>query len=297
MAKITIIGAGELGRALGSVLRQHQLAYWDKDETRLRVVVSGELPDLPESMIEADFVFLCLSSWNLKEALAFLQPYWPRSAVAVIWSKGFDGPTKKLTHEIASKLLPPKVGLVSAGGAMLAEEIGAGRQGACLLVGEDAPKVAELFAGTKISVRVSDDLDGLAWAGVLKNVYALGLGLAEGLGYSLAERAIVFGRMQIEAGRLIKILGGQRETWLAPEITADFLITSFSSDSLNHQIGFELGRFGPAESTGKISEGLMSLPPLLERLGSDQFKFPLLLKLADIFCRQSSPASFQEIFD
>ena len=290
MMKIAIIGAGELGRALGRILisPDRKIVYWDCDETKL-IDLNPKNVSLPEALLSAEFVFLCVSSWRVKEFLAFAEHYWPSKTTLVLLSKGIDEQTGKLPIELAPKLLPAGVSWVVAGGAMMAEEISAGRFGACLIASRSsvvAESVIELFKDTNVLALPSVDIKGVAWAGVLKNVYALGLGLAEGLGWTINERGLLLAQSLEEILRLMKILGAQGETFLAPPALADFVATSFDRNSSNHQAGFELGQIGV---TDKKSEGLMSLAPLLDRLGKKAETFPILQNLAQIVIAHANP--------
>lgn len=294
MTRITIIGAGELGQALGKILTREDrhLVYWDCDESKL-INLNQNSISLPEALDEPEFIFLCIPSWRVKEFLAFARPYWPRQAIIVFLSKGLDSQTGKLSFEIGSKLLPLGVVWVVVSGAMIAEEIWAGRAGACLVsakTGVAAEKVINLFHGTNILALYSADYKGVVWSGVLKNIYALGLGIAEGADWTMNERGILFAQSTEEILRLIKILGGKRETFLASPTLADFVSTSFDKHSLNHQAGVEIGRTG---QTDKESEGLMSLAPLLDRLGHKAEAFPILNNLAQIIIGHEDP---QKVF-
>lgn len=290
MAKITIIGAGELGQALGKILPAglYKIVYWDCAEDKLSTVKQEPI-SLPEALLGAHFVFLCIPSWRVKEFLAFARPYWPSQTTLVFWSKGIDQQTGKLPFELAAKLLPRGVGWAVASGAMIAEEIKVGHFGACLVAAKSlitADEVIELFRGTNILALPLADVKGVAWSGVLKNVYALGLGIVEGLDWTLNERAVLFAQSLEEILRLIKIFGGQKETFLNSPALADFVATSFDNYSLNHQAGVDLGRQGRTEKT---SEGIMSLPPLVERLGKKIEKFPILQNLAKIVVSHDNP--------
>lgn len=279
--KIAIIGRGELGQALGKILtkKDREIAFWDKQEEG----------SLPETVANAEFVLLCVPSWSVKEALAFAKPYCPRHSIVVLLSKGIDVATGKLPYEIAKKILPADVEFAVASGAMIAEEIGAGKFGACLIASKSVPtseKVVNLFAGTNLMASISKDLKGVAWSGVLKNVYALVLGITEGLGWTLNERGLLFGQAVEEILRLLKLLGGKKETFLIAPILADFVATSFDNNSLNHRVGMELGRIG---ETDKKSEGLMSLAPLLTRLKREPADFPILQNLGRIIISGEDP--------
>ena len=291
MLKITIIGVGELGQALGRILvrENRKISFWDRDEDKLSAL---DLPilSLPEVVVDSQFILLCIPSWGVKEALAFLGPYLSPQMTSVFFSKGVDSLTGKLPIEIASKLLPKKVDFTVVSGAMVAEEIGAGHFGAGLVASKKilvSEKVVDLFNGTNILAEASDDLKGVAWAGVLKNIYALGLSITEGLGWTVNERGILFGQSSEEIIRLLKILGGKKETWLKAPVLGDFVTTSFDSNSLNHQVGVEIGQTG---SSCQKSEGLVSLLPLIKRLKKKDLKdFPILSNLERVIVGQEDP--------
>jgi len=288
MAKIAVIGAGELGQALGSILAEgNKLVYWDKDENKIEKLKLAPL-SLPEVMLSADFVFLCVPSGSVKEALAYMRPYWSRNSIAIMLSKGIDYQTGKLPYEIARKLLPPRIGLVVMSGAMIAEEIGSGHFGAALTASTTSAnaKVAELFYGTNLLVLPTNDIRGVIWSGILKNIYTLGMGITEGLGWTINERGLLFSQSIEEILRLIKIFGGKAETFLAVPTLADFVSSSFDCNSLNHEAGVELGRTGYTE---KISEGLVSLPSVLERLGDKIKNFSVLTNLARVIIDHENP--------
>jgi glycerol-3-phosphate dehydrogenase (NAD(P)+) len=297
MSKITIIGAGELGQALGKILPSglHKIVYWDSDESKL-VNLNERNLSLAEALLGAEYVFLCIPSWHVKEFLAFASRYWPSKTTFVLMSKGIDGSTGKLPFELADKLLPTGVTWVVASGAMVAEEIKTGHFGACLVASKSSSadaRVAELFKGTNILAITSKDIKGVAWSGVLKNIYALGLGIAEGIGWTLNERGLLFAQSLEEILRLMKILGGKKETFLLSPTLADFVTTSFDNNSSNHQAGFELGRDG---ETDKKSEGLVSLAPLLDLLNNLSTSkiekieaFPILQNLTKIVIAHEDP--------
>lgn len=295
MTKIAIIGAGELGQALGQILSREdrEISFWDRDEERL----SGlglPLLSLPEVMINSQFILFCIPSWGIKEALAIIGPYLSPHTIAIFFSKGIDKLTGKLPIEMATKLLPKKTDLVVVSGAMVAEEIGQGHFGSCLVASKDisaSEKVVNLFENTNILAASSADLKGVAWAGVLKNVYTLGVGIAKGLGWTINERGILLGQSNEEILRLIKLLGGKKETWLRAPLLGDFVTTCFDSNSLNHQVGVEIGQTG---QTNKKSEGLMSLSPLLEHLKKKGDKdFPILSNIERIVVDHEDP---QKVF-
>lgn len=294
MAKIAIMGAGELGWALGRILNndETEIVFWDKSEEQL---MSHCLPALSllQVLKGSSFVFLCMSSTGVKEFLILAKNHWPKRTTVVLFSKGLDSVTGKLPWELAKDLLPSSVDLALVSGAMIAEEIATGRFGTCLVASKAkaiSEKVVNLFLSTNIIALPSTDIKGVAWSGVLKNIYGLGLGIVEGLGWTINEQAVLLGQSLSEILRLIKILGGKPETFLASPVIADLVATGFDPHSFNHQVGFEFGATG---TSCQFSEGRTSFPALLKRLKKEPKDFPILSNLARVVIAGEDPA---EIF-
>lgn len=290
MDKIAIIGAGELGQALGQILTKdgRKISFWDRNDAQLQKI---NLPvnSLPDVVSNASFVFLCIPSWSVKEVLAIVCPYLFRHTIVVLMSKGIDRQTGKLPYEIAKKLLPATVDFAVLSGAMIAEDLSNESRGAGIVSAKlptIGAKVVELFRETSVSISFCADLKGVAWVGVLKNIYALGLGMVEALGWSMTERSILFGQSFDEMLRLIKVLGGKKETVLAWPSLADFVATGFSPHSYNHRTGLDFGRMG---QTDKRSEGVSSLVPLLHHFQKEPKEFPILLKIAQVVVLGEDP--------
>ena len=87
--------------------------------------------------------------------------------------------------QVLEEVLPANQDFALLGGAMIAEEIHEDLIGAGILAAnkqETLTTVSELFNQTKLLLETTLDLHGVALCGVLKNVYAIGLGICDGLG-------------------------------------------------------------------------------------------------------------------
>jgi glycerol-3-phosphate dehydrogenase (NAD(P)+) len=166
--------------------------------------------------------------------------------------------------------------VVFIGGAMLAAEVGAGRGGVCLLAGR-VPRarraVAVLLRGTSVRVEESGDVDGAVLSAVCKNVYAMALGMADGLGWGSNKKGWLAGRAIGEMAGIIRELGGKVGTAQGTAGTGDLLATGFSPHSHHRRMGQELASNGVMSAR---SEGAESVPQLVRMLGSRAKQFPLL---------------------
>lgn len=283
LPQVLIIGAGEIGQSIGKILGGKEVAvtYWDKNPQVL-ADLGIKQADLPELVPAANFIFICVPSWAVREAVVFINSYLTKEAIIVFLSKGMEERTGKMMNELYQDLLPKKQPLVLLGGMMLAEEIKEGQFGALVVAARDSrwgEAVAQLFAGTNILIEKTADLPGVAIAGILKNIYALALGVSYGLGWGENVRGYLVVRALEEMKKIIKLLGGENEAALSLAGLGDLVATGFSSYSKNHEVGRDLVEYG---ETVIKSEGVVSLPSLVARLGDKYHDFPILRALSYI---------------
>ncbi|MFA5736923.1 MAG: NAD(P)-dependent oxidoreductase [Candidatus Paceibacterota bacterium] len=298
MAKVTIIGVGEIGRAIGKILSSagHQITYWDKNEN-LVFDMGEQCLSLPEALRQTETVFFCVPSWSLSEALAFAVPYFSKSTIAVSVSKGINENNKMFVDEILKKSLPSGVPAVMLSGAMIAEELMSGQGGVAVAASSSKKannQVKNLFAETSINVTPINDIHGAAVAGVLKNIYALALGVASGLGWGCNEKGLLMAEAIGEMSKLIVWLGGQKKTLFETAILADFFATVSSGDSSNRQTGIDLAKYN---SVLTKSESAVSLPLLIKIIGQKRVKkLPILFTLGRILLGKiESEKAFEDL--
>ena len=274
--RIVMLGAGKIGSAIGRTLSRNgiRVAYWDAIPGKVR----GQRP-LAAIVPKADAVFLCLPSWCLREAAGSIAPLLRRRAFVVSLSKGLERGTHLASDAVLHQALPPGTPFVYLGGPLLADELLAGQPGVGVAASADPAalrKMRALFAGTRLKIETTNDVTGTVWSAILKNVYAIGLGMTEGLGWGANARGWFTAKAVAEAGGILEDLGGRRETFHDTAGVGDFVATGFSPHSKNRTLGEEWARKGKATYE---SEGYVSLPPLLKTLGAQARKYPLLTAL------------------
>lgn len=261
---IAIIGAGNLGSALGAILagRPVDIRTWDRDPSKIAPGLTAAA-----ALDGASHAFFCMPSWALRGALKEFAPLLGKETVVVGMSKGMESEGKKLIDELLSEVLPAGQPWAILSGPMLAKELSAGKAGAAVAASPDAAvcaSLAALFAGTRILVEESADTRGVALCGVLKNVYAVGLGIGAALGWADNMRGWYASMAVRECVIVLTALGGEGATILGPAGIGDLVATGFSPSSRNRTYGEEIVRHG---SCPLVSEGCTSLPYLLDRIG------------------------------
>jgi len=276
--RVVTVGAGKIGSALGKVLKSNgaRVDFWDAVPGKVR----GQKP-LADIVPGAAAVFLCLPSWCLREAGAAIAPYLSKKTFVVSVSKGLEKGTLLASDGILRQALPEGTPFVYLGGPLLADELLVGQPGVGVAASADPAalrRMKRLFAGTRLRVETSDDVPGVVWSAVLKNIYAIGLGMTEGLGWGANARGWFVAKAVEEAGGILEDLGGRRETFHGVAGVGDLVATGFSPHSKNRTLGEHWAKEGKAPFE---SEGQVSLPQLLEVLGHRTKKYPTLVALKE----------------
>jgi glycerol-3-phosphate dehydrogenase (NAD(P)+) len=263
--QVLIIGAGALGQALGKLIpKDHaQVVFWDIDETKC----PGGRQPLETVVPAANYIFMSVPSWAMRVAVsqfaALIQP----TTVVVSMAKGLESPTAKTMFEVCVEVLPPNQPVAIMGGAMLAHEIGSGLPGMAMIASADdaiAANMLALLKGSALQIAWTSDAKSVAIAGVLKNVFAIVLGIGDGLGLGSNARGWLFAQAVKEMLEIGKLLQTDQQALLSVAGVGDLVATGLSPQSKNHTAGVQLAQQG---RTSVECEGIMSFPSLIQLIG------------------------------
>jgi glycerol-3-phosphate dehydrogenase (NAD(P)+) len=110
-------------------------------------------------------------------------------------------------------------------------------------VNRDAARQTQnLFMTPYFRVYSSDDIKGVELAGSLKNVIAIGAGIADGAGFGENTKAAIMTRATAEIARLGKLMGARPETFAGLSGIGDLIATCVSKHSRNRHVGEEIGK-------------------------------------------------------
>lgn len=285
--RVAIIGAGRLGSSLSRLFRRAGavVALWDSAVGK----VPRQIP-LAEAVSSADAVFFCVPSFALDDVLGSVKPLLPKKCVVVSPIKGIDHETGDTTVEVVSKFLP-RHAFVMLGGPLIAEELEKDLGGTAAIASRDlkaARQVGSLFTNSGVNVSYSTDVRGVALAGVLKNAYALSLGIAEGLGWGMNLKGSLMAQALFEIQMFIFMAGGRPETAIGVAGLGDLIATGFSRNSRNHQVGIQLARGKNPAFKGEGGLSLPSLVALAKKKKEGLAAFPLLAATAKVVAKKST---------
>jgi glycerol-3-phosphate dehydrogenase (NAD(P)+) len=271
---MTVIGAGSWGTALAILLSRegHVTQLWSRDAEQLRAMRSARrnmryLPDalFPESLqvaIDLDQALkgardalIAVPSHAFRATLEWIKPHLaPHTRIA--WAtKGFEIESGLLPHQVVREVLGATPGAVLSG-PTFAKEVGAGLPTAMTVASRDehfAKELALSLSGPSFRAYTQTDIMGVEVGGAVKNVIAIGSGIADGMGYGANTRVALITRGLAEMMRLGVKLGAQRETFMGLAGLGDLVLTCTDDQSRNRRFGMALGRGeSPAQAQSTI---------------------------------------------
>ena len=266
---IAILGDGGWGTALAILLHQngHAVRVWsafpDYAEKLNREHVNPlYLPDVKipdsirftadraEAVARADLAVLAIPTKFFRSALEPFAPFLPGACTLVSVSKGLDPGGRCRMTEVAAGIFPNHP-VAALSGPSHAEEVARGLPTAVVIAIQDAAlagKLQHVFMGPRFRVYTSEDVPGVEYGGAFKNVIAIAVGAADGLGFGDNTRAALITRGLAEITRLGCRLGARPETFAGLSGMGDLIVTCTSRLSRNRNVGERLGRGEAAET-------------------------------------------------
>ncbi|MHC1733488.1 MAG: NAD(P)H-dependent glycerol-3-phosphate dehydrogenase [Bacteroidales bacterium] len=108
--------------------------------------------------------------------------------------------------------------------------------------GERAASVASLFSNRWIMTLISDDYIGTEYAAVIKNIYAIAAGIANGLAYGDNFIAVLLANAAGEMSRFVSAMSPLKREITESPYLGDLLVTGYSQFSRNRNLGFMIGK-------------------------------------------------------
>ncbi|GAA4207572.1 MULTISPECIES: NAD(P)H-dependent glycerol-3-phosphate dehydrogenase [Microbispora] len=239
--------------------------------------------DPAEAMDGADFVVLAVPSQTLRANLQEWKRHIPPGAVLVSLMKGVELGTCKRMSEVACEVAEvPESRVAVVSGPNLVPEL-ARRQPAAAVVAcadeEVADRLQEACHLPWFRTYTNPDVVGVELGGAVKNVIALAVGVAAGMGLGDNVRATLMTRGLAEIARLGAALGADQHTFAGLAGMGDLVATCTSPLSRNRTFGENLGRgMTMAEvvaATKQTAEGVKSCESVLELARKHDVEMPI----------------------
>ena len=322
MTRVAVFGTGSWGTAFAAVLADTgcQVRMWGRRAELVRQIneshVNGDyLPDLllpaaisatvdPQEAVDGvDIVVLAVPSQTLRTNLTRWAGFLPPQAAVVSLMKGVElGTTKRMSEVIAevAHVGPERIVVVS--GPNLAREIAARQPAASVVACVDesvAESVAMACAAPYFRPYTNTDVVGTELGGAVKNVIALAVGMAEGMGMGDNTKSTIITRGLAETLRLGVALGADPATFAGLAGVGDLIATCMSPLSRNHSFGVDLGRGMTVQevvaTTRQTAEGVKSCQSILELAQHHGIDVPIIENVAAVVHEGRKPGDVADM--
>ena len=315
---IAVMGSGSWGTAFAQILadseRNHVVRIWGRNQETIDEINAKStnskfhpgftLPkqitattDPATALHSAEVVVLAVPAQTLRENLKSWGHHVPKSAIVVSLLKGFE----RGTHARMSEVIQEELGIDESQiavvtGPNLAGEI-IKREPAAVVIActkeENAVELQDAFAVPYFRPYTSIDVVGCEVAGTIKNVMALAVGMASGLGMGDNTKATVITRGLAETTRLGVVLGADPMTFAGLAGMGDLVATCSSPLSRNRSFGERLGRglgLSQAQSETKTTaEGVSSAAAVLDLAQEHGVDMPIVEAVVDVVANGMPP--------
>jgi len=274
--RVLVLGYGEMGHAMERLLApRHQLRIWTRHPAAGAPPVS-----LEQAVPDSDFIVFCLPATAHPEVSARIAPYRAETGTLFLTiAKGLDDQSRIPAEVLGTTFGSERVTVLY--GPMISEEILAGKPAFAQCGAATIPvaqRVATLFAGSALVTEPNQDVIGLSWSAILKNVYALAFGMADALGLGDNVRGCLAVTALQELADVARMMGGQTETPYHLAGLGDLITTATSRGSHHHELGGNIARGDRGSLSG---EGIHTLGMLRTLPRFTSARFPLFSLIED----------------
>lgn len=315
MNAIAVLGAGSYGTSLAIHLARRglEVCLWGRDAQQMAALAAAREnerylpgckfppklrvePELRAAVAAADHLLLAVPSHALHALLRIVQPLLrPEQGVACA-CKGLEPSTGNLVHEVVEDVLGGARHMAVISGPTFAREVGQGLPTAVTVAANDpgfGEAVVQALHYGGFRAYSSDDVIGVEVGGSVKNVLAIGVGIADGLGLGANTRAALITRGLAEIMRLGEALGGDRETFMGLAGLGDLVLTCTDDQSRNRRMGLCLARGLSVDEAQQeirqVVEGVRVAPEVLRLAQRKKVDMPITEQVVQVLAGKATP--------
>ena len=284
MLKIAVIGTTNWGITLGLMLalKEVKVRLWartEREAAKLRksgpnqtrfpgVTFPPEIlvtSQVDEALDGVKAVIMAVPSQTMRQNISIVESHLTKSMLVVSAAKGLEiGSGKRMSQVIREEIDPRfQANVCVLSGPNLSREVLRRLPAATVAASENqsvARKVQRILTTPDLCVFTNTDVVGVELGGALKNIVAIGAGIADGLSYGDNAKAAFITRGLTEITALGVALGANPLTFSGLAGLGDVIATCSSPLSRNHYVGVELSKGRKlteiTESMTEVAEGV-----------------------------------------
>ncbi|HPV70423.1 MAG TPA: NAD(P)H-dependent glycerol-3-phosphate dehydrogenase [Candidatus Magasanikbacteria bacterium] len=315
--EISILGTGNMGTALAKLIsgNGYRVKMWGIDQEAINNINTHHenkkfLPGVPlndhvtahlelsETIKNTKIIIVAVPTQVTQGVSEKMATYLNKEQIILSASKGIEMNTGLTVTKIIKKHIPRfcQKNLAVLMGPLFASEISQGVPTVGVIATSKIYNfkiLKEVFQNSTFFVRYSKDLIGAELAGALKNVYAIILGVCDGLGYGWNTKSAAITAAIKEMALVGTYLGGRKETFYELAGMGDLLTTGFGEKSRNRRFGEKvcsgLSVNDVLKEIGQVVEGASTVKILSRLLQKSKIKTPLLKAVNDLVNDKKDP--------
>ncbi len=312
MNKITIIGSGAWGTALGQTLadNKNEVIIWGIEKSQIddinnnhknsqffpNVELNNTLKatlDLKAALTNTKIVVIAIPSPFIKQVIKQVIENLDHKVYFVNVAKGFEKTSQQLMIPFLESIIPSdkKEAIISLLGPTHAEELALRNFTAITSVSSDlkaATLIQNTFNNDYFRVYVQSDIIGAELGAALKNPIAIVSGILNGYGYGINSIAALLTRGLAEMKRIGIAFGAKSETFNGLTGIGDLIVTGTSNLSRNFNFGTKIGQAQDASKilsqNSKTVEGVFACKIIKDKIAAKglKIKTPIINALYNI---------------
>lgn len=325
-----VIGNGSFATALTKVLcdSKHKIIWWMRSEHAVQHLekhhhnpyylsqVSFDNPDLKFTndinlaVESADIILLAVPSAFLVDVLDKIKPELAKDKKFLSAIKGIVPTHNILVNEyLALRFGTSDNNYCCITGPCHAEEVAAEKLSYLTFSSSNkalATSIAQDFANDYLRTIVTDDVYGVQYAAILKNIYALGTGIAHGIGYGDNFLSVYNTNCFNEMENFMAAIANSKQQLNVPHhynsgpYLGDLLVTSYSLHSRNRSFGNMIGKGYSVQAAkmalNMVAEGYYAAKCIHEINEQIKAPTPIIDALFNILWNNKKPKEgFEEI--
>lgn len=304
--EVVFIGSGAIASSLGNILAKNdiQVKLLSIEEEVVNSINETHInpkyfpsfrlhPALKAStdktvLKTADLIFLAIPSNAVVDYVKNNKDFLNPKAILVNLAKGF-GSESALIPDCLEKLVENPI--ASMKGPSFAREILNNQPTAFTIASANKSAfqlLDQLFKNSTIHLDFTTDIKGVEYASILKNIYAIIIGIVDASFDSPNLRSLVLSKAINEMRNLMTGFGGQSQTIFNYCGFGDFSLTALNDLSRNRTLGLLIGKgfFSQDISQKVVLEGRIAVNIFYEQLqskGISEQEYPLMSELYKVF--------------
>ena len=265
-SNISVIGGGSWGTALAMVMAEkgYDVRLWvfepdlsntiNNTRENSLYLPNVTLPEgitatnsIEEAVQDTELILFVVPSHVARSVLNQLAPVIQMNTPFIIATKGIENKSLMLMSQVAEDVLPPEYHgqLAVLSGPSFAREVSSHQPTALDLASKNSDllkRVRKILTSPTLQIFPKNDPIGVQLGGAMKNILAIAVGCAEGLGLGHNTRAAIMSQGLSEMIRLGTALGADPNTFSGLSGFGDLVLTCTGHLSRNRTVGLKLGK-------------------------------------------------------